>query len=76
MTTERKPHSVIFRFYQPAEANIVVDAESPDHAKQLVQAMIQDRYKESEIIDAYEVDLTGVDDELLDPYFKAKEKLN
>lgn len=76
MTTDRKPHSVIFRFYQPAEANIMVDATSPDHAKQLVQAMIQDRYKESEIIDAYEVNLSDSDEELLDPYFKAKEKLN
>ena len=75
----RSPHAVIFRFYAPAEGSLIVDAESNDHAKQLVGEMLKDRYKEAEIVDSYQIptpqedDFFGADGQTLDPYFQAKE---
>lgn len=58
---QRKPHSVIFRYYTPVEGNLRIDAVDEEHARKIVLDLLSQRYHSPEVIDAYPLDPKQLD---------------
>lgn len=51
----RQPYNVIFRFHAPMEGGLTLEADSKEHAIEIATKLVQDRYKDAEIIEAYPI---------------------
>lgn len=68
----RKPYNVLFSCLNPVEGRLIIDAESKEHALELAQKLVAERYHDVRVIDAYEVDLTKALDEQEPDHFGQK----
>lgn len=54
--TTRKAYSVVFSVYTPQEGQLLVDADSPEQAREMAAKLLE-KHKEPNIVDVYEVQL-------------------
>lgn len=57
MNPEMKPYNVVVGYLTPVEARLVIDATSEDHAREIANAILAERYKEPKVFHVYEFDV-------------------